>query len=255
LEKEDWRYDKFPEFLNGSNVLDFYDPDIAKKLDALEKEEDELLKMEADEDALMKDDESDNSEGVTLNDLKTSLKEVRGKKAIKKMQHKMKLKLKIHNTTKKLSEVEAALESKGIDYNKESLRSRSKTRRTLADLEKTADALHKKALDSDDSGDEVVEDREMADAEQEERGRKRRRDRSVDADDFMDVDGDKSAVKSSGKRSMTPAQRQISVNKLIRSKTQERREGTEPKRLPYKLVPEEHIRLAKKINKRFKHGE
>ena len=213
--------------------------------------------MEAEEDALMKDDDgSDNSEGVTFADLKTSLKEVRGKKAIKKMQHKMKIKLKVHNTTKKLSEVEAGLESKGFEVNKESLRSRSKSRRTLADLEKTADALHKKAIDSDDDDEGVVEDREMADAEQEERGRKRRRDKSVDADDFMDVDGgDKSAVKSTGKRSMTPAQRQISVNKLIRSKTQERREGNEPKRLPYKLVPEEQIRLAKKINKRFKHGE
>lgn len=42
LEKEEWRYDKFPEFYNGSNVLDFYDPDIERKLDALEKEEEEL---------------------------------------------------------------------------------------------------------------------------------------------------------------------------------------------------------------------
>jgi len=46
LEKEEWRYDKFPEFYNGSNVLDFYDPDITEKLNALEKEEEELLKME-----------------------------------------------------------------------------------------------------------------------------------------------------------------------------------------------------------------
>ena len=46
LEKEEWRYDKFPEFYNGSNVLDFYDPDITAKLNELEKEEEELLKME-----------------------------------------------------------------------------------------------------------------------------------------------------------------------------------------------------------------
>lgn len=67
LEKEEWRYDNFPEFFNGSNVLDFYDPDIEKKLKALEDEEDELMKMEADEDALMQ--ESDNSDGVTFADL------------------------------------------------------------------------------------------------------------------------------------------------------------------------------------------
>jgi len=46
LEKEEWRYDQFPEFYNGSNVLDFYDPDIERKLDALEKEEAQILEME-----------------------------------------------------------------------------------------------------------------------------------------------------------------------------------------------------------------
>lgn len=76
LEKDEWRYDNFPELYNGSNVLDFYDPDIERKLNALEAEEDELLKMEAAEDALM--DDSDNSDGVTFADLKQSLKEVRG---------------------------------------------------------------------------------------------------------------------------------------------------------------------------------
>jgi nucleolar GTP-binding protein len=53
LEKEEWRYDKFPEFYNGSNVLDFYDPDIEAKLDALEAEEEKLIKMEIEEDKIM----------------------------------------------------------------------------------------------------------------------------------------------------------------------------------------------------------
>jgi hypothetical protein len=46
----------------------------------------------------------------------------------------------------------------------------------------------------------------MAYDEQKERGRKRKRDRSVDSADYMDVD-EKQGVptKSSGKRSMTPA--------------------------------------------------
>jgi nucleolar GTP-binding protein len=63
LDEEDWRYDKWPEFMNGKNVADFYDKDIEKKLLALEKEEDELLKMEADEKSMMVD-ESD-EEGIT----------------------------------------------------------------------------------------------------------------------------------------------------------------------------------------------
>lgn len=47
LDKEEWRYDKWPEFYLGKNVADFYDADIEQKLDALEAEEDELLKIEA----------------------------------------------------------------------------------------------------------------------------------------------------------------------------------------------------------------
>ena len=53
LEKEEWRYDKFPEFYNGHNVLDFYDPDITAKLAALEKEEEEILRMEGLQDEVM----------------------------------------------------------------------------------------------------------------------------------------------------------------------------------------------------------
>lgn len=55
------------------------------------------------------------------------------------------------------------------------------------------------------------------------------------------------------KRNFTPSQRKISVQKIIRDRTASRREGTEPKRLDFKPVPEEHIRLAKKINAQWKH--
>ena len=65
----------------------------------------------------------------------------------------------------------------------------------------------------------------------------------------MDVDEEakpRSKIAAPG-RSMTPAQRKLSISKLARSKTAERREGSEPKRLPFKLVPEEQVRLSKKI--------
>ena len=40
----DWRYDVMPETLDGHNVADFVDPDIDAKLEALEREEDEMLR-------------------------------------------------------------------------------------------------------------------------------------------------------------------------------------------------------------------
>lgn len=43
LEEDDWKFDRWPEFYLGKNVMDYYDPDIEEKLKALEEEEDKLL--------------------------------------------------------------------------------------------------------------------------------------------------------------------------------------------------------------------
>lgn len=85
LENDDWKFDRWPEFYLGKNVMDFYDPDIEEKLKALEDEEDKLLKIESQENALMEDDDAENSDGVTYDELKKALKEVRGKKSVIKL--------------------------------------------------------------------------------------------------------------------------------------------------------------------------
>ena len=51
-------------------------------------------------------------------------------------------------------------------------------------------------------------------------------------------------------RTLTPAQRHLSAKMKARSMTADRREGTVPKRLPDKPVPEAHVRLAQKIEKK-----
>jgi hypothetical protein len=45
LEDDAWKYDIMPEILDGHNVMDFVDPDIEAKLDALEREEEELQRQ------------------------------------------------------------------------------------------------------------------------------------------------------------------------------------------------------------------
>ena len=133
LDKEEWRYDQFPEFYNGSNVLDFYDPDIERKLDALEKEEAQILKNEHAD--LMEGVESEDEDGVTMEELKASLAEVRQKKAIFKNRHKLKGKLVVRDKKAKVSDMIEHFENIGVNVNKESLRSRSKTRRSIGELE------------------------------------------------------------------------------------------------------------------------
>lgn len=42
LANPEWKMDTMPEIMNGKNVADFIDPDIAEKLEALEREEEKL---------------------------------------------------------------------------------------------------------------------------------------------------------------------------------------------------------------------
>lgn len=42
LENDDWKQDTVPEIWQGKNVADFIDPDIAARLEALEREEEKL---------------------------------------------------------------------------------------------------------------------------------------------------------------------------------------------------------------------
>ena len=109
--------------------------------------------MEFDEEELM---DGEIADGITEDDLKRSLKEVRGKKTIFKMQHKLKRNLRARSKNKKLEDFEDHLENKGIDVNKDSLRSRIKKRATISDIEKSADRRAKKLLEKDDDDDEEI---------------------------------------------------------------------------------------------------
>lgn len=42
LKNPEWKQDIMPEIMDGKNVADFIDPDIADKLEALEREEERL---------------------------------------------------------------------------------------------------------------------------------------------------------------------------------------------------------------------
>jgi nucleolar GTP-binding protein len=88
------------------------------------------------------------------------------------------------------------------------------------------------------------------------RGRKRKRSMSDDDEESKRGDSKKSKQTAGSKkaRSMTPAQLKIHTQSKLRSMSKGRREGSVPQPHYTRVVPEEQIRLAKKINKRFKHS-
>lgn len=111
----------------------------------------------------MADDSSD-EDGISKAQLDASIKKVKGKINIIKQRTKLKMKRasgRAVSRIKDLQEVTEGLESKGIEVNKESLATRVKNPRRIADLEAAQDKKFKQALgesDSDDDG--SVEDNE-----------------------------------------------------------------------------------------------
>lgn len=116
LKDDDWTKDVIPEIWNGKNIADFIDPDILKRLDALEKEEDEAMAnapmdMEDDEDVSDLDDEQ-----------KDKLARIRNKKAIIVADHRMNknknrssLPRKALAKLRSLTDTKKELESLGVD--------------------------------------------------------------------------------------------------------------------------------------------
>lgn len=80
LKNDEWKQDRIPEIMDGKNIADFVDPEIADKLDALEREEEKLIESGFyDEEAeIISDDEAL---------LRDAVKQVKSKKAIIIQQH------------------------------------------------------------------------------------------------------------------------------------------------------------------------
>lgn len=64
LEDDDWKNDVMPEIMDGKNVYDFLDPDIAAKLQALEEEEERL-----ESEGFYESDEEETFEGLDVEEV------------------------------------------------------------------------------------------------------------------------------------------------------------------------------------------
>jgi nucleolar GTP-binding protein len=91
LENPDWKYDVWPEIMDGKNVYDFVDKDILKKVEALEKEEEEYLnnkELGLEDDDNMKDDDGEESSELSDDLIEAHEKLMKNVKTIKE-RHKM----------------------------------------------------------------------------------------------------------------------------------------------------------------------
>eukprot|EP00019_Armaparvus_languidus_P007700 CAMPEP_0168590364 /NCGR_PEP_ID=MMETSP0420-20121227/6529_1 /TAXON_ID=498008 /ORGANISM="Pessonella sp." /LENGTH=680 /DNA_ID=CAMNT_0008626019 /DNA_START=26 /DNA_END=2068 /DNA_ORIENTATION=- len=84
LADDEWRFDTMPEIKDGKNIIDWYDPDIAERLDALEEEEAERVRALEEELAAAKAADDDNSEVESEldSDEEKLVKQIRDKKKL-----------------------------------------------------------------------------------------------------------------------------------------------------------------------------
>ncbi|KAI9692937.1 MAG: Nucleolar GTP-binding protein 1 [Bathelium mastoideum] len=132
LEDSEWRYDKPPEIVNGRNVHDFIDPDIAAKLAALEKEEEQL-----EANGFYNNDEEDEMEDVDEDEIRYKAGLIREKQALLKNESRMKrlkngVPIPRNKAVKKLSSMENHLSSLGLETSRASMRARDQSRRRSA---------------------------------------------------------------------------------------------------------------------------
>lgn len=134
LEKTEWKYDIRPEFMDGKNIADYVDADILAKLEQLEQEEEQM------ENIL---DNNEDMESEVDEDYEEALREVKGKRSMLKMQHKMNRNKNAYPRGKDtLDEVTANMESKGIETEK-------LTKRVKGKIDQAQEKTRKNRLERD----------------------------------------------------------------------------------------------------------
>ncbi|KAF8737175.1 hypothetical protein AX14_013304 [Amanita brunnescens Koide BX004] len=174
LKNPEWKQDIIPEIMDGKNVADFIDPDIADKLEALEREEERLQAegyYESEDEAMY-----DSFDEAEAREAKSAL---RGKVKSQSMKKAQKNKARLPRTAglRTLSEMSEELKKAGLDPS-----TIEKRAHQLAKIEIARQQLAKRKRGGEDEEDEEEEEMEM-DYEDDE---------NWEDDEEMDVDEDES---------------------------------------------------------------
>ena len=163
LENDDWKFDSIPEIIDGKNIADFVDPDILKKLEALEQEEDQILsEMEAAKMNEEPESDLDEEEEAAVSAIRARKKIIKARKLATQTQNKPMVPLSVRGKGGALDtqQIKEKMDSIGVDSSKMLERGRStekaerarKRERSLSrKLEKRKDSDHDE-MDIDEDG-------------------------------------------------------------------------------------------------------
>jgi len=133
LDNPEWKYDTYPEIIEGMNLFDYIDPDITSKLQALEKEEAQQIKEWQAEAAMLEGHDDIEEDEKELADWITKKRKlIKDANDLRKTNNKPVLPRKFKRKT--VDEAETKLQELGLDTTKfrsSSLANSKKRRRSL----------------------------------------------------------------------------------------------------------------------------
>lgn len=217
LRDDGWKWDAIPEIIDGKNIADFVDPEILSKLEALEKEEEQIVaELEASkmEEEIESDLESEEEAAV---------------EAIRERKKKIKT-MKLANQTQNKPMMPLALRGRAKDKHDPGVLSADQVKKTMDQLGVDASRM-------------ISRGRQTAELE---RGRKRERSLSrrlekERGDDGVDVDMEDVSNKSPGKKS----KKESSMAAIGRARSHSR--PREPSQMG--LKDEFSVNVAKKLER------
>jgi len=137
LDNPEWKYDEYPEVIDGMNLFDYIDPDIGRKLAELEKEEAQLIKEWQQEEAVLRGhDDIEEDEKELADWINKKRKLIKDQNDLRKTNNKPRVPSKFKS--KSIEDAEQKLQEVGLDTTKfrsSSLAKSRKRRRSTGDVE------------------------------------------------------------------------------------------------------------------------
>ena len=190
LGDDEWRFDAIPEIIDGKNIADYVDPDIERKLAALEEEEEQLLaELEAARMGEEPESDLDSEEEAAVEAIRDRKKIMRTMSRVNKSENKPVTPRLIRGRPKDKHDrgihdkdaIKAKMDNLGVDASKLIERGRSLERERGRKRERSKARLVSSMADDDD--DKMENDTEMEDAglSKTQAKKKRRKDREASA--------------------------------------------------------------------------
>lgn len=168
LKDEEWRFDAIPEIMDGKNIADYVDPDIEKRLEDLEQEEEQLLEeLEAERMGQEAESDLDSEEEAAVEAIRDRKKIIRKRSQVNRSENKPVVPRTMRGRTKDKHQpgvrtedaIRKTMDGFGVDTSKMLERGRSRERERGRKRERSRARAEK---DQEMAEDEAMEDTSLS---------------------------------------------------------------------------------------------